>query len=112
MDAVATLRKAYALHLKPLIPEVAKELCYGCQVDHGSQKQHAVCTMMDYEERVAHCLLTAVARLDEMKILNLFARMMALKEPPYYMLEDTWRQHLWDSKIWREEVVAEIVQLV
>jgi hypothetical protein len=93
------LREAYALQLMPLIPEVAKDLCNGCQIGHGSQHQHDVCLMTDSEEQVNYCLREAVARLDEEKIISQF------------LSDDTRRARLWKDRTWRDAVVKEIVKL-
>ena len=46
--------QTYAVQLKPLIPKVAKTLCFGCKVDHPSQLHHDVCLMMGEEEKVRY----------------------------------------------------------
>ena len=115
MNAYATLIKSYALHLKPLIPKVAKSLCYGCEVDHPSQIQHDVCLMMETEERVRFCLREAADLVDDRKVMAAFQVMMnfsrALRHPAEVYVEE-WRRQLWEEEAWCDRITAEIVALM
>ena len=73
-EAQLSLLQTYAIQLKPLIPKVAKTLCFGCQVDHPSQAYHSVCLMMGEKEKVRYCLPEAVELLDQRKMWKLFRR--------------------------------------
>ena len=109
------LAQAYAVYLKRVIPDVAKELCYGCQVNHPSQVQHDVCLMMDDEERIDYCLEMAMTLLNESKVLKLFRRVSSLDKcflEPTYIYEKEWRSQLWKDDEWRKMVRQEILNLV
>ena len=58
----------YIKHLLKILPQVIKDKCYGCQVDHPSQRHHDVCLMMTTEEKIEVCLETALTRLDHHEI--------------------------------------------
>ena len=97
------LARSYAIHLKRVIPSVARRLCYGCQVDHPSQKQHDVCLMMTEEERILHCLKAALLEIKEKKVLRLFRRFASLGICLHsfeYIFEVGWRKELWRDKSW------------
>ena len=40
------------------------ELCYGCQVDHPSQRQHDLCLMASDKERLTATFWTAWSRMN------------------------------------------------
>ena len=46
------LKWSYALHLRPVISEVAQRHCNGCHFDHPSQLEHDVCILMPFAEQV------------------------------------------------------------
>ena len=50
------VRQAHVKALRDALMKVVHEECYGCQVDHPSQKQHDVCLFMTFDEQV-HCFL-------------------------------------------------------
>ena len=107
------LAQAYAVHLRAIIPSVARTLCYGCSVGHPSQLQHDVCLMMDTEERILHCLSEAIQLVDENKILNLFKRITNFDKQsakPIYIFDEVWRQQMWTYE-WRNLVCQEILHL-
>ena len=106
------IAQAYAVHLKKVIPDVATELCYGCQVDHPSQIQHDVCLMMDEEERIEYCLEKARTLLNESKILRLFQRLFSFdKYDLDYIYDKDWISQLWKNDEWRRMVCHEILNL-
>ena len=114
INTMTALAKAYALHLKHVIPRVARNLCYGCEVDHPSQVQHNVCLMMTEEERIRHCLRTAVDQLNEKKVMGTFRRVMSFDtclHHPAYAFEEAWRSQLWEDDVWVDNVVEELLQL-
>ena len=108
------LALSYAIHLKPVIPSVACMLCYGCQVDHPSQKQHNVCLIMTEEERTLHCLKQALLQINENKVLRLFRRFASLEKHLLsfdYIFEVGWRIELWDDEAWCNLVCQKILSL-
>ena len=108
------LALSYAIHLKPVIPSVARTLCYGCQVDHPSQKQHDVCLMMTGEERTLHCLKQALLQIEEIKVLRLFRRFASLEKHLLsfaYIFEVGWRTKLWHDEGWCDLVCQKILSL-
>ena len=42
---------AFSNTMKPILRDIAKQNCYGCQVDHPSQIQHS-CVMMSVDEQL------------------------------------------------------------
>ena len=59
---------AYAKALREPLREVIHNECYGCQIDHPSQKQHNVCLFMSFDEQVDCFLQEALKRVDEMRV--------------------------------------------
>ena len=66
------MKMLLAKHILKVLPDVVKEKCYGCQVDHPSPKQHNVCLMMTNDEKVEVCLDTALARVNAFDIYEEF----------------------------------------
>ena len=112
------LKHAYAECLRPLIARVATSLCYGCRVDHPSQRQHDVCLMMETRDRVDLCFEDAMDILDRNQAIGTwFGHLSKLSRRPTYhevwpLLEDKSYE---DQDQWREDVkdilVMEITDL-
>ena len=112
-DFDLALAQSYAVHLRPIIPSVARNLCYGCVVNHPSQVQHDICILMNEEERILHCLSEALQLVDEKKILKLFKRITNFKSwniKPAYVFYDTSLKNEWSTE-WRALVCQEIIRL-
>ena len=71
---------AYADHMAEVLGEAIKELCYGCSVDHPSQKEHDVCVMMEMEERVYHCYRKCLELVNEDYIMEAFTMGLTVSE--------------------------------
>ena len=108
------LAMCYALHLKPIIRTVSRELCHGCQVDHPSQKQHDVCLIMDEEDRIHHCLERALEEVDVAKIINLYSRYKHFDEHTVLstdIFDKASQTDLWKKAEWRNIIVQKILTL-
>ena len=53
---------AYVKVAREPLREFIRGKCYGCQIDHPSQKQHDVCLLMTYDEQVDCFLETKHSR--------------------------------------------------
>ena len=102
------LKLVYAHHIKKLIPEIAKEKCFGCHVNHPSQVQHDICLMMSDEEKVNFCMETAMTRLNEDAILEEWKSFLEAVEAEVedfeIFLSKSYRQTIWMDQDWLEEV--------
>ena len=65
-----TMKLLFAKHILKIMPDLIHEKCYGCQVDHPSQRHHDVCCMMKKEERVEAVFETALGRINEFEIFE------------------------------------------
>ena len=70
-DLQEKLKYAYAVHIKALIPELMRNKCSGCEIDHPSQVKH-ICCMMDFDTQFELCFDEALMMLDEKKVLTLW----------------------------------------
>ena len=50
-ESVALMFDSIAEELSAKMGDLVKHLCFGCQVDHPSQRNHDLCLMADDEER-------------------------------------------------------------
>ena len=66
------MKLLYAKHVIKVLPEIIKEKCFGCVVDHPSQKHHNVCLMMEKDEKIEICMDDALQRINEEEIFNEF----------------------------------------
>ena len=66
------MKLLYAKHVIKVLPEIIKEKCFGCQVEHPSQKHHDVCLMMEKDEKIEICMDDALQRINEEEIFNEF----------------------------------------
>ena len=62
------LFKCYAVAVTETLADVVREECYGCQVDHPSQKHHDVCLFMTFSQQVDCFLEEALDRVDEVQV--------------------------------------------
>lgn len=68
------LEKVYATVCRDNLPAVVEAACYGCSVDHPSQKHHDVCMMMDYEEQLHFCWSALLASLDHSAVASTWVK--------------------------------------
>ncbi len=69
------LKMLFAKHILKELPEIVKEKCFGCQVDHPSQLQHDVCLMMTKAEKIEVCFDTA---LEQVNYVDIYGEFLAL----------------------------------
>ena len=94
---------AYVKVLREPLWEVIRNECYGCQIDHPSQKQHEVCLFMTYDEQVDCFLEEALKRVDENRLLGEWMAEIATMFPnqdisPILLNEIKWDMPNIDSK--------------
>lgn len=65
-----TVYNAYAKAVRESLCEVVRKECVGCQIDHPSQKQHEVCLLMSFDEKVDYFLEEALKQVDEMRVMQ------------------------------------------
>ena len=64
------MKLLFAKYMLKVIPDIIHEQCYGCQVNHPSQRNHDVCLMMTKEERIEAVFETALGRVNEYEIFE------------------------------------------
>ena len=67
-----SLKLLFARQILNILPDIIHEKCYGCSVNHPSQKHHNVCMMMTNEEKIEYCLDSALERIDKKEMLQKF----------------------------------------
>ena len=61
---------AYVKSLRSSPMKVVQDKCYGCQINHPSQKQHEICLFWTFDEQVDCFLEDALMRVDEAQIIE------------------------------------------
>lgn len=65
------LLSCYARESRRVIFEkLVKELCYGCSVNHPSQRQHDVCLMMEENEQMDLCMDQSLERVSKESVMH------------------------------------------
>ena len=103
------MKMLFAKHILKELPEIVKEKCFGCQVDHPSQLQHDVCLMMTKAEKIEVCFDTALARVNEVEVYVEFLDLF------YYNSPDSKTPRLreiHDNEEWRNEVKEILLYLL
>ena len=61
---------AYVKSLRNSLMKVVQDKCYGCQINHPSQKQHEICLFWTFDEQVDCFLEDALMRVDEAQVIE------------------------------------------
>ena len=100
------MKMLYAKHILKVFPDIVKEKCYGCQVNHPSQKHHDVCLQMTNAEKVEICLDTALARVNDFEIYEEFLDFF-----PEVSEANTTTLETYDNEKWRNELIEILLLL-
>ena len=104
------LAEAFAEHLPPRIREIVRRRCYGCSINHPSQKNHDVCLMMDPEEQIRSCLDEALESVDIREVLVTFRANSNVLVIPLYLESSYWWRRQFNDPCWKELVVSSIMR--
>ena len=72
------LMQVYAKALKSQIDRLQFELCYGCQQGRSDRVAHNVCQMTCVRSKVELCLVYALDRVEDSKVMESYAEQMGL----------------------------------
>ena len=105
----------YAKSLSEVLGIVVKEQCYGCQVDHPSQKHHP-CIMDDEEDHVMMYFHHLVEKIDEQTILSVWCDFINQLDIPKELMDiqkqkmysEGWLQTLKTDK-WEDKIIKLIL---
>ena len=104
------LEWSYALSLRPIITQLAKKYCFGCQYDHPSQIEHDVCIYKSYSEQVSDYLDEALALVDEDAVLGHWIGNLGSLSPTvrYHEVsryfDPTFRRDEWKNTEWKHSI--------
>lgn len=107
----------YAKALYECLSITVKRECYGCEVDHPSQVQHA-CVMYDQDEHISMYFEKLLDSVNEDDILfswseivdtmNILPELLALQK--FKMYSDEWRASMKTDQ-WREKMKKMILKI-
>lgn len=81
----------YARELLDVSPNVIREQCYGCIVDHPSQTNH-VCIMLETEELLNTYFESLLERVDERALLDEWKRTVPTTDDTAQIVEEYGRK--------------------
>ena len=116
-DIADLLKWSYALHLRPVISEVAQKHCNGCYFDHPSQLEHDVCILMPFADQVNQWFDDALSIVDMDVVIgnwlgNLggFTPSVRYHEVSRY-LDPDYRMNEWIDTQWKDDVKDKLIAL-
>ena len=92
------------------VKELVTEKCYGCQVDHPSQRQHNLCIMADWKEQVETCFSEALQKLDKNDVIRQWETCFDLLHPKVTPFEGVKWYCVDYHSIWLETVMNDITK--
>jgi hypothetical protein len=101
-EKMQCMKILFAKHVVNILPQIIEEKCFGCQVNHPSQKHHDVCLMMDKDEKILTCIDEAMKRIKEEDIFEEFLQLYPDVNNDPYTTHDP--SNFYESDEWREEV--------
>lgn len=106
------LLEAYVEEMEGCMKKVVSEKCYGCQVDHPSQRQHDVCLMMEAEERLELFFDTAWQIMSADSVFKVWKDKLTdhlCEFVPWFELIDFWQTSC-SSKTWKSNVLRQLLE--
>ncbi len=109
------LANAYAKEIASHLWEVTQKKCYGCIVDHPSQRHHDVCLMMEEEERIDVCFEDALRLVDHDRATTDWKKSIEhLNITGHEILKFDcihWRETVWITDEWKKRMKKLILDL-
>ena len=102
--------KVYAKLLAENLDSVVEPMCYGCVINHGSQKQHDIC-LLPVQEKIIHCLDASLGLMNEEQVLKDFIATFTLSQLfrcPDEFFYDNFRYRLRNKRQFIEDVTRKI----
>ena len=96
------MKLLFAKHMLNIIPDIVFETCYGCQVDHPSQRNHDVCIMMEKQERIEAIFEKALGRVNELEIFEEYLNFFPEVKQEHYSNYDLF--HTADYEEFKEDL--------
>jgi hypothetical protein len=101
-EKMTCMKVLFAKHVVLELPKVIEKKCYGCMINHPSQKQHDVCLQMNKTEQIWLCIDEALERINEEEIFQEFFNLFPdVGNEAYYDVStfyesDEWKQELFN----------------
>ena len=104
----------YAKALKSQIDRLPFELCYGCQQGRSDRVAHNVCQMTCVRSKVELCLIYALDRVEDSKVMESYAEQMGLAALEWLEVYDyDYRHNVWmRTESWKGDMVRLIMAQV
>lgn len=105
------LKKVYAQYLVETVSRVQSELCYGCSHKADGALAHNLCQMNNQASIVEFCLIHALNRVEDDKVMETYAERMGLAALEWIEAYDYgYKRGIWmNSDSWKKDIVSLIL---
>ena len=115
----AVLDFCYAKDAYGKIGTVADSKCYGCKVDHPSQRQHD-CIMLEPEQKLDNNFEEIILAIDEERVLRKWERQVTAMDIPLAIVDlyklkvfcEDWRETTYKSEVWASKMYTTLHRLI